>query len=1198
MAAFTMENESIPPNRQIYLFGALRVYQEEHLFPLSGEKSRNLLAHLVLNPRLPHYREKLADMLYMDTSTDRIRRNFSDTLYRLQKALGSDWLIVERDRIALHVNEHLWVDVWEFERLAGSDQEGDLQKAVDLYTGDLLPELYDDWLVAERELYRNQYLSALERLAAVQENNGELHHALLTLRRLVAAEPLHEPAHQSYLRLLGRLQRYGEALVHYEYLRGLMRSELDAEPLEETRLIAESIEQERDLATVQTMVEERLPFIGRITERTSALLAVEAMLKGRGSILAIEGEAGIGKTRLLREIAASVRWRGATLLQGLASEIPSVSPFSPLIEALAPLINSRGVHLEALLTAETLAALAPIYANWNEKAILNDIPPQQASNRFYSALQTFGETLARLTPTVLVLDDLQWADPVLWKSLERFAQGLAQGGALFIVVYRRPEIEHTPGWEVIQTWDRAGLLKSISLQPLNVEEVAQLVGDAHPVDPAEVYAWTGGNPFYLSEWLATPGSTISTRHNTTSHRLQTLSPTARSAIESACILGDNIPYRLWTEISDLPPVTLAGLSDELVAQRWLQPSIFGYAFTHDLVRTAVFNEIEPIHRRFLHERAARAYQALEPENLRGQAFHFDQANLKSEAAFLYIQAGEQDIARFAYDEAASSFARALTLLPPDITLQRVETALSLGRACEVIGDRFQQRPALKEAMLGARKLRNPALLLQVLLATALATIRTNQNAEAEGLLSEAISLAQQLQDSKSETEVLLLMGMNETNLLRSENAKRHYTNALRLARKISDPSCQARALRGLGTAARDLGDPNELIKWLEQSLLVQHQIGDHMGEVVTRSNLITAYYDMAAWDRVLAIAIDVLPKAVELRMRSVSAYVRELQALAYYSLGDFSSARTMFLQVEQDFVSVGDQRGAGLAHDCLGLIAEAKGEYEEALRFYSDALAVIELIEGATEAAIVQHDLGALLLKLERPAEAIQLLKTAYSGWMGKGNELVRLKSGAFLGLACLALNDRLQAWELAVEGWEAFQAGTLIGEQPQGWLWALYNLLTELEQCDSAQMVLQAAYAELQRQAFAISNEDLRHSFFYNVPLNLSILQEYDRIYQTSRFITIALAHRDAPLGRLLREDEYVSVQWAVSAPEDEAIINKTVRRRYRLKRLLQQAEKQNAAPTDEDLAQALGVSRRTILRDMQILSQEIPRPPTRKRK
>jgi DNA-binding SARP family transcriptional activator len=167
-----MGKDQMSVQRQIYLLGSLRVLRGDEPIAVSGEKIQALFAYLTLHPRLPHRREMLADLLYSDAPFERVRRNFSDTLYRLQKALGSDWFDIERDTVALRVNQQLWVDVWEFERLAGSNQEGDWQKAVDLYTGDLLPELYDDWLLLERELHRNQFLTAPENLAGFQEARG------------------------------------------------------------------------------------------------------------------------------------------------------------------------------------------------------------------------------------------------------------------------------------------------------------------------------------------------------------------------------------------------------------------------------------------------------------------------------------------------------------------------------------------------------------------------------------------------------------------------------------------------------------------------------------------------------------------------------------------------------------------------------------------------------------------------------------------------------------------------------------------------------------------------------------------------------------------------------------------------------------------------------------------------------------------
>jgi hypothetical protein len=125
-----------------------------------------------------------------------------------------------------------------------------------------------------------------------------------------------------------------------------------------------------------------------------------------------------------------------------------------------------------------------------------------------------------------------------------------------------------------------------------------------------------------------------------------------------------------------------------------------------------------------------------------------------------------------------------------------------------------------------------------------------------------------------------------------------------------------------------------------------------------------------------------------------------------------------------------------------------------------------------------------------------------------------------------------------------------------------------------------------------------LRRSFFERVPLNRSIVAAYDEHTATRRVISVTLARADAPLGRPLKAEELVTVVWTVDLPEDEAFSGKNERRRFRLIRLLQEAERQGGAPTDDDLASALGVSRRTILRDMRAVADELPLQATRKRK
>ncbi|HUE97814.1 MAG TPA: hypothetical protein VMN99_01090 [Anaerolineales bacterium] len=141
---------------RVHTFGALQIHNVNAIFPLTGDKPRSLLAYLIVRPRVPYRREILADMLWPDAPPDRGRRNLSDVLYRLQKVITPEWLRVDSDTLAIQPNANLWVDIWEFDNLMASPDAENFQRAVELYAGDLLPEIYDDWVLPERELRRSQ----------------------------------------------------------------------------------------------------------------------------------------------------------------------------------------------------------------------------------------------------------------------------------------------------------------------------------------------------------------------------------------------------------------------------------------------------------------------------------------------------------------------------------------------------------------------------------------------------------------------------------------------------------------------------------------------------------------------------------------------------------------------------------------------------------------------------------------------------------------------------------------------------------------------------------------------------------------------------------------------------------------------------------------------------------------------------------
>lgn len=1176
---------------RIYTSGSLRIQRGNDVIPLKGEKSRSLLAYLILHPRIAHRRELISDMLWQDAPPERVRQNLSDLLYRLQKESNIDWLLIETDTLAIQPNENLWADVWEFDHLITNTTIEDLRKAVELYNGELLPEIYEDWVIAERELRRSQYISALETLSRLYETEGKLQDALLIARKLILTEPLHEPAHQTYLRLLGRLKRFGEAFAHYDYFCSLLRSELDSKPIAETESILNALVRERDLEDAPLIIEEIRPFVGRKAERAAALALVEEMLNGNGSILMVEGEEGMGKSRFVREIVTGAQWRGAIVFQGQASETPGASPFQPLIEALTPLFTSpRGKKLEALFASDVLAALSPLNPLWDK-----DISTELDGKRFHNVLRLFGEALGRMKSIVLVLEDLHWADPALWESLRAFAQTFAQQGGLLILSHRSSENETINGRELIKSWARDGTLKFISLKPFGVEEVEQLIGVTESMDAGEIHAWSGGNPFFITEWLATPGLKRPSHQNSISLRLQALPPIAMSALESASILGESIPYRLWTEVSGLFPVILAGIADELVSDHWIQPSIDGFSFSHDLIRTAVYDGIQASLRRELHERTARAYATLEPDNLRARAYHLDQAGLSTEAAQAYRMAGEQEKSRLAFREAQNAFERALSLMPEEQSIECVETMLALVRVCHITGDREREESALKAALIGARK--SDLHFLQALLLVGRFSSQTGQSAEAQKQLKSALALAKRLKDQDQEMEAILTLAESSREQSQWNEAKKYYEKGLRLARAVSNPKHEARALRGIGYVIADQGHPKDSIPWVERAIHVYRTIRDGWQTAHTQTGLMSTLAEISAWDRLLATAEEAIPVLESFGDRPNLAVARHNQALAFNALGEHTKARRSLEQNLQVFESIRSRRAMGVTQAVLGDVAEQEGNHEESISLYRQAIASAEAVQSLDGIANAQWHLGSLYLKLEQPQEAIPLLEAAQVSWIEQENDWERKQTEVVLGLALLTVGEKDRAEQLAQNMWGAFQSNELMGEKSQRWLWSLYRLLLELKLEEQAQEVLQGACTELQRQGKNITNPNLRRGFFERIAENRAILNAYAQLVDAPRVLTVSLARKDVPLGRTLRKDEFVTVKWTVNTPEDEAIADKTEQRQHRLRRLLAESAAQGAAPTDDDLAKALQVSRRTILRDMQELTDQSP-PATRKRK
>jgi DNA-binding SARP family transcriptional activator len=271
---------------------------EQPLPALDSARVASLLAYLLCHREAPQPRQRVAFILWPDSTEAQARTNLRKVLYGLRRALpdADRFLDIGPRTLRWRPDAPLWLDVEEFERALS---EGRLEDAVEAYGGALLEGNYDDWLVAERERLAQLYLGALERLAREYERQGQWREAIGCAERLVAGDPLREDSHRLLIGVCHAAGDRARALRAYHVCASTLERELGVEPSPATRALYGSV---LDAASDAAVGAETSPFVGRAAELATLRAAWREASAGRARLVLVSGEPGVGKTRLVDEL--------------------------------------------------------------------------------------------------------------------------------------------------------------------------------------------------------------------------------------------------------------------------------------------------------------------------------------------------------------------------------------------------------------------------------------------------------------------------------------------------------------------------------------------------------------------------------------------------------------------------------------------------------------------------------------------------------------------------------------------------------------------------------------------------------------------------------------------------------------------------------------------------------------------------------
>jgi DNA-binding SARP family transcriptional activator/predicted ATPase len=741
--------------------GPPRVERDGAPLEVDTRKAIALLAYLAVT-RQAHRRDALATLLWPEYDQSHARASLRRTLSVLKRGLADQWLEVGREIIGLKRGADLWVDLDQFnERIAEVRTHGHatsevcsacadpLRAAVELYRGDFLAgftlresEPFDEWQLFQTEALRRDLAEALERLVEALGARGAFEQSIAYARRWLALDPLHEPAHRKLMLLYAWMGERAAALRQYRECVRVLHEELGVPPLAETAQLAEAIKEHRAPAPpaqptgVVLVPGERVPaaprpagegraihrapypLVGRAQEWATLVQAYEGSAAA-GHLVVLEGEAGIGKTRLAEEFLAHARAAGADVLVARCYEGEASLAYAPFIGGLRA----------ALGQPEAATRLAQVPAHWLGEASrllpelaelcpgVSPAPPLDspgAQSRFFEGVRQVLLALAvggAPARGLLFLDDVHWADEASLDLLAYLVRRLRERPLWIMVSWRS---EHLPPshrvHRMLADARRAGEATALVLARLSPADVAELMrsisASRAPVPAGldtDLYRETEGLPFFLVEYLDArgfgPGSgAAKTGAGTVAagtppgarqaplpggvrellrSRLATLSDTGRQLLTTAAVLGRSFDFETVRAASGRGDEEAVAALEELVRRGLVREmaaasgSALTFDFSHERLRELVYEETSLVRRRVLHRRVAEALRGRARGGRAGLrhraaviAHHYQLAGQEAEAAEHFKLAGEHARALYANAEALAHFRSALALGHP------------------------------------------------------------------------------------------------------------------------------------------------------------------------------------------------------------------------------------------------------------------------------------------------------------------------------------------------------------------------------------------------------------------------------------------------------------------------------------------------------------------------------------------------------
>lgn len=870
-------------------------------------KSLALLVYLAVEGGV-HSREEIIALLWPESSSGRV--TLRSTLRHLRGSLDETaqvhtppHVVTERDTLRFDASADLDFDLHTLESAVRVTRElplvsrsasqpanvhqliVQLTAAATCYRGNFLEGFslgdapaFDDWIMLQGEIWHRKAMLVFDWLSLLQSDGGDIGSALETTIRWAALDLFNETAHRRLIELHFAAGDRAAALRAYRDCQAILAEELNAEPAPETTALAERIRSAplpaaRGAAAASEaalpLVSVEPPLVGRIAQHLELVTAYRLARRGQPQAATIEGEPGIGKTRLAKGFLDWASAQGADVWQGRAYEMGGLLPYQPVVEVLRQCL-ARVTNLNQVLSEPWLAELSRLLPELSDRIPGLPVPLKlneaEARTRLFEAVARFVHAMADRAPVVILLDDLQWADAATLDVLHYLAGRWGDEGLpiLFLFTARAEDLSRSianapPDAPTLNNWltslGKILPLTRLSLNPLTLADTQKLVWSMGVGDPGSgtapspspelaafcqhLFSETQGHPFFIIEtlrslseqgllqrqesggwtadwetalrqWTTTPDFVPARIQDLIRARLAQLSLEAQMSCTASAVLGQGFDFAQLCQVADLDERDALPALEALLNRGLLHETNEGYVFVHDTIREVAYTDVSHTRRRILHHRALTALEsvAAPPASL---ARHALAAGLTKPAFRYSLAAGDGAMHLFAIADAISHYEVARQVLASSQPLSMIDSAdrqylyTHLGRAQEL----------------------------------------NNQFDEALRIYDEMRTVAAELADS--ELELAALIARATVHIVPSPvfnlgQGKVLSEQALTLARKLGNQAAESKILWNLMLVQVYRGDdPYQAVAYGEASLAIARELNLSEQIALTLNDLGPAY---------------------------------------------------------------------------------------------------------------------------------------------------------------------------------------------------------------------------------------------------------------------------------------------------------------------------------------------------------------------